>query len=247
MEIIVLGTGSKGNSTLIKTEKSNILIDIGFSYKTLTEKLESVNMYPKDINYILLTHDHTDHIYGLSTFLRQNKPILYMTEKLSKNIPYYINTKYLEAENNINDTFVRVIPTSHDSTDAVGFVIENNSESVVYITDTGYLNEKNFKYLKNKNYYIIESNHDIEKLLNGRYPYYLKQRIYGDSGHLSNEACGMYLTKLIGNDTKKIVLIHLSEENNTKVLAYDTVTREINNDKIPVLVSDQYEILEVNR
>lgn len=246
MEICILGTGSKGNSTLIKTEKSNILIDVGFSYKALKEKLKSVNTYPKDIDYILLTHDHNDHIFGLSTFLKQNNPVLYITKKLSENLPFYENTKYLDDENVLDNVFIKLIPTSHDSTDSVGFLIEENSESLVYITDTGYLNERNFIFLRNKTYYIMESNHDIECLLNGRYPYYLKQRIYGDSGHLSNEACGLYLSKLIGDDTKKIVLIHLSEENNTKILAYDTVTKEIEN-KVPVLISDQYEVLEVNR
>ncbi len=245
MEIIVLGTGSKGNSTLIKTEKFNILIDVGFSYKSLKMKLESVNVYPKDIDYIFLTHDHNDHIFGLETFLKYNKPTLYVTEKLG-NIINYEKTRILNDENIIEEVFIKAIPSSHDSTDSVCFLIEEKEESVVYITDTGYINEKYFMFLKDKTYYLIESNHDIEKLLTGRYPYYLKQRIYGDSGHLSNEACGMYLSKFIGERTKKIILIHLSEENNTKELAYDTVTNQINF-KVPVLVSDQREVLEVNR
>ncbi|MBQ9854469.1 MAG: MBL fold metallo-hydrolase, partial [Bacilli bacterium] len=239
MEAIVLGSGSKGNSTLIKTEKSNILIDVGFSYKNLKEKLESVNMYPKDINYIFITHDHVDHIFGLSTFLKKHKPTLYISEKLSGVITYE-NTKYFSDENIIDDFFVKVFQTSHDATDSIGFLIEEKEESLVYITDTGYINERNFIYLKNKTYYFIESNHDIEKLMNGSYPYHLKQRIYSDKGHLSNEACGMYLSKLIGDDTKKIILLHLSEENNTKILAYDAVTKMIES-KVPVLVSDQKE------
>ena len=243
MEIVILGTGSKGNSTLIKTEKSNILIDVGFSYKNMKEKLESVNMYPKDIDYIFITHEHRDHIFGLETFLKYNKPELYISEKL-KDLILYEKTNYLSDENVFDNLLVKVIKTSHDSADSVSFLIEENNESIVYITDTGYINEKNFVFLKNKNYYIIESNHDIEKLMNGRYPFYLKQRIYGDSGHLSNEACGFYLSKLIGKDTKQIILIHLSEENNTKELAYDTVTKEINS-SIPVLISDQREVLEV--
>lgn len=245
MNIIVLGTGSKGNSTLIKTEKFNILIDVGFSYRTLKEKLESVNTYPKDIDYIFLTHEHNDHIFGLETFLKYNNPTILIPKKL-KGIIDYKNIRIFEDENILEDVFIKIIQTSHDSIDSVGFLIEEKEESLVYITDTGYLNKKNFVFLKNKTYYVIESNHDIESLLTGRYPYYLKQRIYSSAGHLSNQDCGIYLSELIGQNTKKIVLIHLSEENNTKELAYDTVTALIEN-KVPVLISDQREVLEVNR
>lgn len=244
MQIVILGTGSKGNSTLIKTEKSNILIDVGFSYKSMKEKLNSVNMYPKDIDYIFITHEHTDHIFGLQTFLHYNKPELYISEKIKDYFYPYEKTNYFSDENIIDNVFIKVLQSSHDSKDCIGFVIEENNESVAYITDTGYINEKNFIFLKNKTYYIIESNHDIEKLMNGRYPYYLKQRIYSDRGHLSNESCGYYLNKLIGKDTKQIVLIHLSEENNTKEIAYNTVLKEIDK-KVPILISDQREILEV--
>ncbi len=146
-----------------------------------------------------------------------------------------------------DNIFIKVIPTSHDSIDSNGFLIEYENTSLVHITDTGYINQKNFLFLKNKNYYIIESNHDNEMLSKGRYPFYLQQRIRGNVGHLSNDMCGYYLTKLVGPDTKKVILAHLSEENNTPELAKDTVISILNQSNISIKIecAKQYEALEV--
>lgn len=249
MKISILGSGSKGNSTLIEIEDIKILIDVGFSYRVLKEKLNSINVNPKDINYVFITHDHADHIYGLSTFLKIYNPYVYMSPLIAKSYfnENYTKLRYLYETFKINNIKITLIPTSHDATDSTGFLIEYKNESLVYITDTGYIPEKLLNKIKNKTYYIIESNHDIDMLINGKYPPYLQKRILGDSGHLSNELCGVYLSKVIGDKTKKIVLAHLSEENNSASLAINTVKNIIkdNAGNYEVISASQNEIIEV--
>jgi phosphoribosyl 1,2-cyclic phosphodiesterase len=251
MKITILGSGSKGNSTLLEIDKVKILIDVGFSYKVLKEKLESVNIRPQDIDYIFITHNHSDHIYGLKTFINKHKPILYISEKIA-NLLFgdltYERLNYYTDEIYINEIYIKRILTSHDAIDSNGFLIEYKNESVVYITDTGYIHQRNLPFLTNKTYYIIESNHDIEMLKNGRYPYYLQQRVGGSVGHLSNELCSSYLSKLVGPNTKKIVLAHLSEENNTPQIALDTLNRVFSENNIHmnnIECASQDKVLEV--
>ncbi len=251
MKITILGSGSKGNSTLLDFDDVKILIDIGFSYKDLKEKLESINVNPKDIDYLFITHDHIDHIYGLKSFLNKHKPIVYISKKVAD---FYLTDKKYEKINNlseeilINDIFIKPVPTSHDSLDSYGFLIEYKDESIVYITDTGYIHQRNLSLLENKTYYIIESNHDTKMLINGRYPHHLQQRILSNVGHLSNELCSSYLTKLIGPNTKKIILAHLSEENNTPEVALDTLNSILEKNDIHIKnieCASQSKILEV--
>ena len=125
------------------------------------------------------------------------------------------------------DLKINVIKTSHDVVDSVGYVIEGDNRSIVYITDTGYINSKYFPILSNREVYIMESNHDIEMLNTGPYSFALRQRILGDKGHLSNYDCSRYLSSFIGAKTNTIILAHLSEENNTSELAYDTLIKRL--------------------
>ena len=129
----------------------------------------------------------------------------------------------------VDDLKITLLPTSHDAVASVGFLIED-SKSLVYMTDTGYISKSNLSLMHDKNLYILESNHDVKMLMEGPYPYILKQRVVSDSGHLSNEMTGNYLKELIGNDTKEIVLAHLSETNNTEELALKTVNDILNTD-----------------
>lgn len=250
MKIKILGSGSKGNSTFIDLGNKKILIDVGFSYKHIKEQLEKINVDPKEIDAVLITHDHGDHTYGLKVFINKVKPILYITPEIEEAIleKPYEKSIYLGDELYLDDALIKVIPTSHDAITSNGFLIEKNSESLVYVTDTGYINQRYFNFLINKNYYILESNHDTEKLIKGRYPEYLQRRILSDKGHLSNELCAGYLSRLIGPKTKKVILAHLSEENNTVSLALNTslnILKENNIDFNNITCASQTEITEV--
>lgn len=252
MKIYILGSGSKGNSTLVQVGNKNILIDVGFSFKSLTEKLKQINVFPKDIDYVFITHDHSDHISGLKVLLNKTNAKVYIHERIISSYDYILgreNVVKLLDENVIEgNILVKSVPTSHDATSSCGYLIECDNESMVLVTDTGYIHEKHLSYLKNKNYYLIESNHNVEMLRNGRYPIKTQQRILSPEGHLSNEYSAMYMTKLLGEDTRKIVLCHLSEENNTEELAlkaYSEIFKdnEIDFDKIEC--AKQWEVVEV--
>lgn len=233
MKAIVLSSGSKGNTTYIETNNTRILIDAGNTCKYIINKLNEYNIDPATIDAILITHTHSDHIKGLPVLLKKINPCVYITEKM---YPYleYLENYHIIKENilTIKDITIEVIKTSHDTEDSVGYIINNNDKSIVYITDTGYINQKYFNTLKNRDIYIMESNHDIEMLNNSSYPFATRQRILSDKGHLSNYDSAKYLSNFIGDKTKYILLAHLSEENNTKELAYNTLTDRLNKENI---------------
>ena len=229
MKVVVLSSGSKGNTTLIETENTKILIDCGNTCKYICEKLESINVNPKDINGILISHTHVDHINGLKVFLHKYNTKVYITEKMQPELSFVENYHLINEYNfMINDIKVDIIKTSHDASDSHGFIFTNNNKSAVYITDTGYINIKYHDMLKNKELYIFESNHDIEMLNNSKYPFHLRKRILSDKGHLSNYDSAKYLADFIGDNTKYVLLAHLSEENNTYELAYETLLDRLN-------------------
>lgn len=233
MKAIVLSSGSKGNTTYIETNNTRILIDAGNTCKYIINKLNEYNIDPATIDAILITHTHSDHIKGLPVLLKKINPCVYITEKM---YPYleYLENYHIIKENilTIKDMIIEVIKTSHDTEESVGYIINNNDKSIVYITDTGYINQKYFNTLKNRDIYIMESNHDIEMLNNSSYPFATRQRILSDKGHLSNYDSAKYLSNFIGDKTKYILLAHLSEENNTKELAYNTLTDRLNKENI---------------
>ena len=224
MNFSVLASGSKGNSSFIETNKTRILVDLGISSGNAEKKLKSLNVDPSTINAIVLTHTHVDHINGIKVFIKKYNPVIYLTTKMYNEISRII---IISDNFSISDLQVTVFKTSHDTDDSNGYIFEAYGKSIVYITDTGYINKKYFSILSNKNYYIMESNHDVELLMNGSYPYYLKQRIIGDRGHLSNKDSSYYLSKFIGNNTKGVVLIHLSEENNDENIALSTLEKTL--------------------
>ncbi len=248
MKVKVLASGSKGNSTLVQTDSFSFLIDLGITYQSLAYELEKVNLTPQDISFVFLTHTHSDHIKGLASFLKKTNAKVYILEEMAKELARKIPSDsflYYQNSFSIGDLSIQLIRISHD-VEGVGFILEENHHSCVYITDTGYINERYFPFMKNKEVYIIESNHDEEMLMNGDYPYLLKQRVISDRGHLSNSTTAGYLLKLVGDKTQCIVLAHISENNNTEELAFHTTHDLLEANQIfkRILVAKQYESLE---
>ena len=251
MKICVLSSGSKGNATYIETTNHKILVDAGRNAKYLTECLESIGVNPKDIDYVLISHDHKDHVSALPVFAKKYKPIVLMNQKtfaMLDDIKDYDNIKIFDDDIVLDDIKIKNIRASHDAADTRNFLFESEGKSVVYVTDTGYVNQKYFRTLRNKDVYLFESNHDIEMLQNGPYPIYLKRRVFSDKGHLSNKISSFYLTKLVGDKTKKIVLIHLSETNNTEDKALETINNTFKEYDIKfnnIICARQNEVSEV--
>lgn len=226
MLVSVLASGSKGNSTFVETADLKLLIDIGMNTKYITERLLELGVTPDEIGCIIMTHTHSDHTDALKVFTKKYHPQIVLTEGMLADLDFlkdYDNLLITEGQVEYGDTVIDPFKTSHDSTDPRGYLIEDGKSSLVYMTDTGYLNQRYFKKLYDKNVYIIEANHDVEMLMNGPYPKATKTRILSDEGHLSNNATGFYLSKLIGPHTKKVYLAHLSEINNTEEEALKTV------------------------
>ena len=249
MKIQILASGSKGNSTFIESNNTRILIDAGINYTRIKKSLEKINIDPYTIDGIIITHTHSDHIGGLASVIKKLDIPVFIKEELKSEI------KKIIPESNIitieDDTFsikgldIEIINASHD-VPAFGFIIGDGKKRILYLTDTGYINRKYYKTSENLDAYIIESNHDEKMLMEGPYPYILKQRVISDKGHLSNRYTGKYLNKTIGNKTKYIFLAHLSENNNTPELALEQVNEE-NKDKYNnrIIIAKQHEETEM--
>lgn len=211
--IIFIGSGSKGNSTLIEYKENRfILIDCGFSNRYFNHVLEINNLNINQIDYIFITHNHIDHIKMINTL--DGKKIYSF-----KNTIQDVNYNFLnEGVNYFCDFEVNVIKTSHDAPDSIGFIFKIDDKEIVYLTDLGFIKKSVLNLIKNKDYYILESNHDIDMLLNSNRPKFLINRIKGRSGHLSNQQAIDYLNKVVNDNTKHIFLAHLSQECNNEDL-----------------------------
>lgn len=249
MKFSVLASGSKGNCTYIETTKNKILVDLGMTNLYIEKKLLDLDIEPENINCIFLTHTHVDHISALKVFIKKHNPKVYLTKKMYNELIQTIkldNYVIIDKDILIDDLEVKVFKTSHDTDDSVGYVFKSEDKELVYITDTGYINVKNHELLKDKDAYIIESNHDVSMLMNNpNYPHHIKIRILSDKGHLSNDDSADYISHFISQKTKNIILIHLSEQNNTEKLALDTLVNKLNNYNGNIIISKQNERTEL--
>lgn len=226
MRTSVLASGSEGNVTYVETDKHKILLDIGMTVKYIKESLSELSVNIEDIDYIFITHVHDDHVKALKGFIKKYTPTICVSQKMFDELEELKEYEKIILYDDIvvlDDVTIEIIKTSHDTSDSRSFILRSNGKSLVYLTDTGYINQKYFHKLQNNNVYLFESNHDIEMLLNGPYPKWLKDRVMGPYGHLSNKDSSVYLAKLIGAATSKIVLLHLSHKNNTEEKAMQTI------------------------
>ena len=244
MKYTLFASGSKGNACLIQDENLNLLIDCGTTKKYLLSCFEEIGFDYHELDAVLITHDHTDHISQIKLF--QEKPIYSPIEirdietiQVKQNQP--IQLQHLT---------IKPIGLSHDAQNTTGYILESWQEKLVYITDTGYLKESYLKGLKDADYIILESNHDVEMLMKTNRPSFVKRRIQSDSGHLCNEDCARILSKIVTNKTKQIVLAHISEEANTRQRALtisadylmEQLKGKMNKDLI-ICASEQYHMI----
>ena len=239
-----IASGSKGNCTIVLCDNTNIIIDMGISYLTLKRSLEENSLSFEQFNGILITHSHKDHINGLKSLVNHTNLTVYIPEKmydeLQDIVPRY-RCEFIEDNFNIQDVEIELIHTSHDAPCSVGYIIKYNDKSLVYVTDTGYINRKYLAKMTEKDIYIMEANHDEVMLMDGPYPRFLKERVISDKGHLSNKTTAKYLKKIIGKNTQYIVLAHLSEKNNTEEKALEAIEEELGETNINILIAKQKE------
>ncbi len=222
MKYAVLSSGSKGNSTLISGGGANILVDCGITKKKLVSELSQVNSSIPEIDKLLISHGHSDHTAGIRFIPSSNwmtSPEVVEDTLLSDQYFY----PYHEFQ--VKGMTITPLPLSHDAKNTMGFLFSDGEESLVYITDTGYIKEKVISLIKDKTYYVFESNHDTKMLYESERSSYLIQRIHSDKGHLDNVESATYLSSLIGADTKEVTLAHLSEECNTPEKAMETFNK----------------------
>lgn len=213
MEFALLASGSKGNSFFLQSGETKILIDCGTTKKYLVNALRECHTEIQDLDALVITHDHSDHVSQIRHF--KDLDIYSPVE-----IPDIDTFRVRPLQKfSIHDFVFTPIALSHDALNTTGYIIEDGVEKLVYVTDTGYVNGRYLSLMKGADWIIMESNHDVDMLMHTSRPQFLKMRIYGDDGHLNNEDCADILNQIVTENTKVIVLAHLSEQANTRELA----------------------------
>ncbi len=241
-KIISLFSSSSGNSALVTDGDTNILVDAGVSANRIVKALETVNMDICEIDAILITHEHTDHIKAVATLSNKyNIPVFANEKTMLKSVElmgqiYDRNTKIIEAGKpfSVRSMEVTGFLTPHDAVSSMGYTFLSDEGYMSVATDTGCISKALLNNLSKSEIVLIEANHDIKMLKEGRYPYQLKKRILSDSGHLSNDKCAWLATQLAIWGTKRIILGHLSEHNNTPELAYNVASKMLGDNGIAV-------------
>ena len=228
-----LYSGSSGNSLFVQTDNTKILVDAGESAKKIETALNSIDVKINDIDAVIVTHEHSDHIKGLSTISKKFDIPIYANKETWDAMPQVAEKTKNQNLFNVNKKFeigdLKIVPFSipHDAANPCGFNIFYNNQKISIATDIGHIDKKIIKNLEESSFILLESNYDPNILSYSKYPYSLKKRIDGPNGHLSNEAAGKTVSYLLNSGLKNVMLGHLSKENNFPELAYKTVIDEL--------------------
>ena len=228
MRVCNLASGSKGNCTYVECDTAKILIDIGVTAKYVVDNLNELNVAPEEIDAVLITHEHSDHIKGVMAFAKKYSTRIYCAEVLKEClVGQLMGCEHLiqtySGDFNIGEMHIIPFPVSHDSVACFGYRIVEGNASVSMVTDLGHCPENVFRMIKSSAIVYLEANYDPEMLFACNYPPFLKKRIMSNNGHLSNKDCAVVAEKLAYSGTRQIVLSHISENSNTQFLAYTTV------------------------
>ena len=248
MRMVSIASGSSGNCIYIGSDSTHLLVDAGISNKRIQQGLNEIGLTGNDVNGILITHEHSDHIKGLGVLSRKYEIPIYGTQEtldeiaaagsLGKFDRGLLTPVCPDLDFTVGDLSVKPFKIDHDAANPVAYRVQNGEKSVAVATDMGHFDQYIIDHLQGLDALLLESNHDVRMLETGPYPYYLKRRILGDHGHLSNENAGRLLNCVLHDRLKKVLLGHLSKENNYEELAYETVRLEIDEGDCPYGASD---------
>lgn len=256
MRLCSIASGSSGNCIYVGSDSTHLLVDTGISKKRIEESLDELKVKGEELNGILITHEHSDHIQGLGVFCRKYEVPIYATKGTiagicaCKTLGKMPEGLFREIARDdvfyIGDLKVKSFAISHDANEPTGFRIERDKKAVAIATDLGIYDDYIVENLRGLDAVVLEANHDVHMVEVGPYPYPLKRRVLGEYGHLSNEQSGRLLCNILHDNMKHIVLGHLSQENNFPELAYETVKLEVTmgntpfeGKDIPLMVADR--------
>ena len=250
LAVCVLASGSKGNAIYVSDGFTSILVDAGFSATEIKRRLKSRGLNPKEINAILVTHEHSDHIQAVGVLSRQLMLPVYVHQKIKNfaslaHTVHEIRTFTSGSRFQINNLVVQPFAVSHDAAEPVGFTIGQNGKRIGLATDLGTVTLPVMENLKDCHLLIVEANHDPDMLVNGPYPWPLKKRIQSRSGHLSNQQSKNLLTELQHRRLQHVILAHLSETNNAPQKVLDEVSKAFTRCTPRLTVASQHRCGEI--
>jgi len=240
--ICPLASGSKGNSLFVSCQNNSILIDAGLSGIEIERRLNLLNINPESLTAIIITHEHSDHVKGAGILSRRFNLPVYITQKTyeaAQSLGKIDDICFFECGTpfEIDQILISPFSISHDAKDPVGLTMEYNGHKIGIATDLGIVTTLVKEHLKNSNILYLESNHDLDMLINGSYPWHLKQRIKGRTGHLSNMDAGILVSELRTDALKHVILAHLSEENNCPQKAVQEISKSLNGSNVVLHVA----------
>ena len=252
MRVCVLGSGSGGNSTFIEHQSTRVLVDAGLRAKEIVERLARIDVEPSTLDGIFISHEHHDHISGAGPLARKYKIPIYISPRaLNHTSSSLQNLKNIaigaDLPTQVGTITVTPFSTPHDSVDPLAFALRAGSSRVCIVSDIGFIPEAVRTRMRHSDLLVIESNHDIEMLRTGPYPWSLKQRVMSNYGHLSNEALAYFFSEYVDGMQRKIMLIHLSKQNNHPQIAYVSAVRalERNCKDAEIIISLQDDVSEI--
>jgi len=255
LRFLSLASGSSGNCYFIGNASNGILIDAGIGVRAIRKSLRTIGLDLENIWAIFVTHDHADHIKTVGVLGEKYHIPIYSTRKVHEGIQrsysvtekLFASKKYIEKQETVQlgDFKVTAFPVSHDATDNVGYTVEYKEKRFTFATDLGFVGEEAAAHIIQADYLVLEANYDEQMLLNGSYPLHLKNRIASETGHLSNDQCGLFLAENYNERLQHIFLCHLSRENNLPEIAYTTIQHHLESRQL--IVGKDVQLITLDR